>query len=370
MSAEGPLAIRAASDRRDQVVRICVVSERMSRPFDEGIKNYALHLARALGERHKVLTLTAFGESVPSLGLVNVPANRLLLSPWLALRMRRFRPELVVYVPTACATLYSFLRARILREYARGVPVVLISLQLRRYGWLSRQVMPRVQPDLLLVQSEVTRASLSPFGCSVRLTRPGVDLTHFRTVSDDERRALRRSFAIDSSDYVIAHVGHLKRGRNVQSLLRLQGRPGNQVVVVGSTSTQQDRSLVAGLRHGGVRVMDRFVPDIAHVYQMADCYVFPVNSATSSIDVPLSVLEAMACDLPIVTTRFGGLPVLFPEAPGFQYADDLEQMIDAVEASKVLQRSGTREMVTPYAWPRVADQMIDVIRRETSLTST
>ena len=356
--------------QQGQVMRICVVSERMSRPFDEGIKNYALHLARALDERHTVLTLTTFAETVPSLGIVNVPANRLLLSPWLALRMRRFRPELVIYVPTACATLNSFVRTRLLKAYARGVPVVLISLQLRRHGWLSRRIMPRLRPDLLLVQSEETRASLKPLGCSAQMAPPGIDLTRFRPVSGDERRALRRSSGVDPGDYVICHVGHLKRGRNVQSLLHLQRHPGNQVIVVGSTSTEQERSLVAGLRRGGVRIIDRFLPDIAHVYQMADCYVFPVDSETSSIDVPLSVLEAMACNLPIVTTRFGGLPAFFPATPGFRYAEGLEQMIDAVEASKALGTSGTREMVMPYAWPRVADQMIDMIRGETSLAAT
>ena len=348
-------------------MRVCLFSERMAPPFDEGIKNTALHLARGLGQRHDVSTLTAFGADVPDLGIKNVPANQLLLSPWLCSEIRRFRPDLIVYVPTACATLYSFLRSRVLKAYGRGVPIVLLALQPRSYGRLARALMPRLRPELVLVQSETTRASLAPFGCRVATIPPGIEIARFRPVGEEKRAELRCKYGLATDDYVVVHVGHLNRERNVQVMCHLQRQAGVQAILVGSTSTEHDKSLIGELTQAGVRVIQEYLPDIAEVYQMADCYLFPVNSATSAIDVPLSVLEALACDLPVVTTRFGGLPALFEAAPGFRYIDSPEQISDAVRACQGIQRPGTREMVQPYAWPGVAERILDTICRETHL---
>ena len=47
-------------------MRICVLSERMVPPFDEGIKNYALQLARELGRSQQpVLLKRGFSATVP-----------------------------------------------------------------------------------------------------------------------------------------------------------------------------------------------------------------------------------------------------------------------------------------------------------------
>lgn len=345
-------------------MRICVLSERMVTPFDEGIKNYARHLIACLSQLHDVQALTVFGEHHPNLGIRNVRSNRLFLSPFLWWRVARFRPDLVIYVPTACGTVFSFLRARLLKLYAWGAPTVLIALQRRSYGKVSRRLIPHLQPDLVLTQSEATRTSLAPMISRLLMMDPGIDTNRFRPASPDNKVALRKRYGIDPHCYVVLHVGHLNRGRNIQSLRHLQRSPNYQTVLIASTSTPHDATLVQDLGRAGVRVIDTYVDNIAELYQLADCYVFPVNSGSSSIDLPLSVLEAMACDLPIVTTRFGGLPTLFPEGPGFRYVDGLDQMVDAVSACRFLDRAGTRELVLPYAWTAVMVRMMETIQRE------
>ena len=353
-------------------VRICVFSERQVSACDEGIRNYALALARALeaapsAQPHDVRLLTTYGETqagggrAPQHGVTNVQANPLLLSLPLRRAIRRFAPELLLYVPTACATPFSFVRARVLECYTRGAPVVQIALQPRSYGRLARRVMRRCCPALVLVQSEATHATLAPLGCALRLIRPGIDLERFRPLPADQRAALRQRYGIAPEDYVLLHVGHLNRGRALQALLPLQATAGQRLVIVGSSTTVQDATLVAELRAAGVLVIDHFVLDIAEVYQLADCYVFPVQDARASIDVPLSVLEAMACDLPIVTTRLDGLTRLFAPAPGLRYVDSPAELPSAVAACRELVEAGTRALVAPYAWTNVAQQVLDVI---------
>jgi glycosyltransferase involved in cell wall biosynthesis len=343
-------------------MRLCVFSERLALPGDEGIRNYVVNLIRALTRRHEVLALTTFGADVPEWGVRNVAGNQLLLTVDLARRVCAFRPEIIFYVPTAAATPFSFARARVLGAYGRGAPVALVALQVRHYSSLARAVMSALCPDLVLVQSATTEASLRPLVRRMHSIVPGIDMERFRPADPSTRKAHRNKYGIAPHTRLIVHVGHLKRGRNVQALIPLHRPPQQQVLVVGSTSTEQDKALAAELEHAGLRVIADFVPDIAAIYQMADAYVFPVLAADSAIDVPLSVLEAMACALPVVTTRFGGLPALLPDGPGLRYVDDPAQLAEALADVDPWPCPGNRAMVEPLAWSRVADDLVEIVR--------
>jgi len=343
-------------------MRLCVFSERLALPGDEGIKNYAVNLIRALQPRHDVLALTTFGADVPEWGVRNVRSNQLLLAAGLARLVRAFRPEIIFYVPTAAATPFSFARASVLKTYARGAPVALVALQVRRYGRLARAIMPHLCPDLVLVQSATTEASLRQLARRMRRVPPGIDIDRFRPVDTITRNALRADYGIAPSTRLIVHVGHLKRGRNVQALIPLHDPPDQRVLVVGSTSTEQDEALAAELRDRGIQVITGFVPQIASIYQMADAYVFPVVAEDSAIDVPLSVLEAMACALPVVATRYGGLPALLPDGPGLRYVDAQEQLPQALASVAPWPCSANRTLMEPWAWPRVAEKLVDLVR--------
>ncbi len=348
-------------------MRILLFSERIAPPFDEGIKAVAIQMGRHLRARHEVCFLTTFGQDVPEERVTNLPSNPLLWSPWVAAAVARFRPELILYIPTACATPASFWRSRMLRLYGRGAPVALIALQIRRYGGVAREVMSVLRPELVLVQSEATRASLAPMGCRLLALPPAVDIERFRPRSAEERRALRRQYALDPAAYVALHVGHLNRGRNVQALAALQGLDGVQVVVVGSSSSPQEDALVRELKGTGVRVIREYVAHIEDLYALADCYLFPVRGENSAIDLPLSVLEAMACDLPVVTTRYGGLAAYLSPTDGLRFVEDPSEMADALAAVRRVEHPGTRRQVSGDAWPRVVARTLDAICRELGL---
>lgn len=138
----------------------------------------------------------------------------------------------------------------------------------------------------------------------------------------------------------------------------LAGRPGDYPVVVGSSSTPHDAALVAELRAGGVRVIDEPVAAIDALYRLADCYVFPAAGETSAIDLPLSVLEAMACDLPVVSTPFGALPGLFAGREGVFLGSgtDLRALCGAARA--LGHRAGTRQLVAAWGWDNLARTLL------------
>jgi glycosyltransferase involved in cell wall biosynthesis len=136
---------------------------------------------------------------------------------------------------------------------------------------------------------------------------------------------------------------------------------GFHVVLISSTSTTIDPDLLIELRQSGVQVITDFMEDIQHFYQLADCYVFPVFHAMSAIDAPLSVLEAMACNLPIVTTRFGALPSMFEPGNGFYYGESEEEIIDMVKQAAMEQNCKTSEKVSSYSWDSLALSIVDAL---------
>ncbi len=345
-------------------MRVCVFGERLAPPPDEGIKKLTLSLAaayRSLG--HEVLVLTTGAPDWPEAEVVSVAADRLLRSPQLARRLAGFRPQAVIYVPTASLTLASGLRSRTLGRYGRA-PVALFATQGRRHGAFVQLVARFAAPDLCATQSAVTARQAQRLGWRMTQLTPGVDLAAFRPASGTQKQALRRAFSLPEEAFIVLHAGHLNRSRGVTDLLALTDLA--LPVLAASTSTPHDMNLVNELRAGGVRVLDHYIPRIAELYAAADAYLFPVPPdplAPSSIDVPLSVLEAAASDLPIITTRFGALPELWPMGEsahsGVFYYDDttgLRQIVTYVRSLPT--PCSTRRLAEPFGWEGIASRLL------------
>jgi glycosyltransferase involved in cell wall biosynthesis len=275
--------------------------------------------------------------------------------------LAHYRPEIIFYVPTASTTLMACVRSRVLKAYCPGATVVLVGLQVRRHGRLARRLIRHVAPELVCVQATDSQQYLERLGCSVGLLPSGVDTHTFRPVSSERRRELRARYDLRPDAPTILHVGHLRARRGVRVLAELTAGGANQVVLVTSSSTGHDADLAEELRGAGVTVLTCYQPHVEHLYQLADCYVFPVESAINAIEVPLSVLEALACDLPVVTTRFGGLPRLFAGShhPGLVFVDSTNALVRAAAQLAVSPQRGTRPLALPYAWETVASSLLE-----------
>jgi glycosyltransferase involved in cell wall biosynthesis len=345
-------------------VRLCLLCEDLSLPIDEGIKKFVTSVSGPLAEMADLLVLAA-GDAGPLPAFVQAaPANRFLLGGTLGPTLRRFQPDIVVYVPIAAATRNSFVRCAILRGYAPRARLLMVSLQPRTYGPLARRLIWRLGPDLTLVQSLATCHSLTRLGCPAAVLPSGVDLHAFAPVSRREKGALRARYGLPPEAYVVLHVGHLKRQRNVLLLNRVRSELSCETVVVGSTSTPSgvDHDVATALRAGGTHVIDRYIERIAELYQLADCYLFPVHATGGAIEAPLSVLEAMACDLPVVSTRFGFLRQSFADGPGVTFADSDEGLLAAVrrlrETREQRAPGQVRAQVQPFSWDAIARTLL------------
>jgi glycosyltransferase involved in cell wall biosynthesis len=165
----------------------------------------------------------------------------------------------------------------------------------------------------------------------------------------------------------------MNQGRNIKALEQIQNN-GNQVLIAGSTFFSHDAPLIRDLEAHGIRFLTGYLDQIEEVYQLADCYVFPTLSEKACISQPLSVLEAMACNLPVVSTRFGGVPDLFPdEKGGLLYVENTSEL--AAKVSQVRQSfrdisPRTREMVEAYSWDGSVRKIIRFVEESLSPSTT
>lgn len=331
-------------------MRAVVVSENMGAPLDEGIRKFATMLVRGLGAHCE--TTGIYTESgTPSENIEFAPGGKLFRERPLREALRGSRPDLVVYVPSASGTLFSFLRARALKAVVRGARVAMVVTQGRRHG-LARKLIPRLAPDQLWCQSPATLEYFERAGLVAGFLPSGVDTEVFRPVSASEKADLRDKYGLPKDEYLVLHAGHLKHGRNLGLLANLAdvGRG----VVLASRRMGADEGMLERLREAGAIVIDRYVEAAQELYQAADCYLFPTREADSAMDFPLSVLESMACNLPVVSYPYGGLPAALEGRDGLIFAETDAAMIEALRAVRRVTPK-TREQAEEFGWERITE---------------
>jgi L-malate glycosyltransferase len=213
--------------------------------------------------------------------------------------------------------------------------------------------------DAIVVPSEYLREVFARHGYGARVIANIVDLTRFRyrervplaprLVST---RTLDPYYRVD----VTLRAFALVRARYPEATL----------TIVGSGSLEPDlRRLAAELRLAGVRFLGRVEPEaLPDVCDAADVFV---NSSVLD-NQPVSVLEAFAAGLPVVSTPVGDLrnlvrdwetglvvPTLDPEATAKAVLTLLERPGVACD----LARRGRAE-VERFTWPRVRDAWAEV----------
>ena len=134
-----------------------------------------------------------------------------------------------------------------------------------------------------------------------------------------------------------------------------------EIFVVTSTTThaKRDKGLRQELEDNGIRVWSDFFPNIERIYQAADCYLFPVLDPGACISCPLSILEAMATNLPVVTYPFGELPTQFSESAGLYFAQDPQDFIrKSAQAIADRFQVDTRRMVSKFSWSSTSQELL------------
>lgn len=327
-----------------------ILSNCLTERTDEGCLKVANSLVkRLLQEKPDVPVITY--DRKPQFESLHIRLNKFLFNKKL-FRTIREKNQPVLYIPFPARETATALRVFILSRASRKKVTVLLTMRCQ-CGMLGRLLFKLSGADLVTLSRDTEQLYKKIVGeHRVTYLKTGVDTEKFTPVSSEQKMALREKYGLDPAKPVVLHVGHLKSGRNVGQLMKLD--PAYQALLVVSTHTkdEQDTELKeALLQHPNVKIIDTYLPDIEEVYQLADVYFFPVVAPKNCIDVPLSCLEAAACGKPVVTTDYGEMAA-FRGVEGFRFIESFDgaYLNQIVADALAMQKVPTREAVLAYDW--------------------
>jgi glycosyltransferase involved in cell wall biosynthesis len=201
-----------------------------------------------------------------------------------------------------------------LAAWSAGVPVVASALHSTglpdRVEWMNRRL-ARWTDAFIAVAEHHGRYIAQNEGCpaaKVRVVPNGVDVERFRPRPADER--LRAELGLAPGAPVASIVAALRPEKDHELFLRVATRVHAQVprarfLVVGDGPR---RGMLEDLsRQLGVGEVVKFLgtrPDVCDLLTLSDVLVL-----TSKMEAnPVSILEAMACERPVVAPRVGSIP--------------------------------------------------------------
>jgi starch synthase len=226
-------------------------------------------------------------------------------------------------------------------------------------------------------------------GERVTVVHNGIDTEEFQP---DPRTEVLERLDIDPEVPSVVFVGRVTRQKGLGHLLDAAAmiEAGVQLVLcAGAPDTPElgaeVLAKVEALRSSGHRVLwiEQMLPrpELIQVLSHATAFVCP------SVYEPLGIvnLEAMACEVPVVATRVGGIPevvedgvtgLLVPIEPRddvtgepvdpARFARDLAERIDAVTADPELAArfgaAGRERAVESFGWPAIAERVVGVYR--------
>lgn len=195
----------------------------------------------------------------------------------------------------------------------------------------------------------------------------GVDAKKFLPAKNISQA--KKDLGIDPDAFVVGYHGRLAREKDLRTLLRgwLSFRARNPDI--------HTRLLIVGDGLGEIRnlfdregvVVTGFQEDVVPYLQAMDAYVLSSLTETSC----LSVMEAMSCGLPVISTPVGYIPdyithgesgLLFEEKNAVLLTRHLEELLDQV-TRKRLGKAARKTIVKRFSWDRTRQQMLSVFER-------
>lgn len=193
----------------------------------------------------------------------------------------------------------------------------------------------------------------------------GIDTDIFR---DDGTRSLRKTFKnIAEHDIVIGTVARLAAVKNQETMLEAlkiltKRMPNIKLLMIGDGP--QKNALNAKATELNISDKVLFLGEREDIPQLLNCLdIFILTSLSEGL--PLSVLEAMASCLPVISTRVGAIPEVVREGEtGFliepkcpeALADAIERLATNPELRIAMGKKGRQRVIEEFSLKQMVDQ--------------
>ena len=251
-------------------------------------------------------------------------------------------------------------------HFFNGAPLV---------SWLVYYPVERIlarKTDLLLTMNQEDYRRAKTFRAKrVELVNGvGLDLSHFSVAEPEEKLAVRRELGLGEGDTFSISVAQLIKRKNHTVLIDAVHKlhdPSFHLFILGDGVQEQElRDKIQTLGLGNQIHLLGFRNDVYRLCRAADLFLF----ASLQEGLPVAVMEAMACGLPIIASNIRGNTDLIDTGEGGWLVDptDADGFAAAIKDARAQQERWPQitafnlAKVQKYGIPAVVEQMAGIYR--------
>ena len=248
-----------------------------------------------------------------------------------------------------------------------GMPTLICTSHNLHEGAALRTWAVRLTDRLSDMTTHVSRTGLARY-LNERVAHPdramwipnGIDLERFRR-SESRRRAVRDQIGVSEDQFLWLTVGRLSKQKAHERLIAAFSAIPEAAVLalVGEGPLATEVEQIAARSSAWERI--RFLgprPDPEAVMSAADGFVL----SSSWEGLPLVLMEAAACELPIVSTDVGGCRELVEDGTSGILVPSMEPSALADAMRDIMERSSTERAAMGTAGRALAEDMYDIER--------
>lgn len=296
---------------------------------NEGMRNIATHISKELRKTNELREV----------GLKDVP-RAMALALW---------ADSVLICARASRKTFSLLKAVL----SINKNVAILVVQRAEAEFVERYNSSKAEAHLFCIA--LSDVSDLKNAVDAEIVKVGINSEKFCPVDNTAGNRLRLKYGLDLDKPLVTHVGHCSSGRGLDDFLRLDPDCFQRLVV--ASGMFEDVDVRSRLEESGVRVLSGFNPSIQEVYQMSDVYLFPTRSAEYVISVPLSVMEALSCGLPVVAyDSIEGIKALELTSQSAIAYVGAEGNVESCIASQLGRKREMSFLSNPSTWSQTACQ--------------
>lgn len=196
-----------------------------------------------------------------------------------------------------------------------------------------------------------------------KIVHLGVDTKKF---THGDRVAVREQLDIEQDALVIGFHGRIGYEKNLLTLTRayLRLRHKNKRLLIVGEGNKELKDRLAKIK--GVLLVGK-QDDVVPFLQAMDMYVLPSFTETTS----LAVLEAMACELPVISSPVGFIQqyiqegrngYFFETKNAYNLSRKLKMLADDEKNREKIGKAARRTVVEKFNWDKTAEGILEALR--------
>jgi phosphatidylinositol alpha-1,6-mannosyltransferase len=303
--------------------KILLVTRPICPPWDEASRNFAYYLSKNIKDFEiHILTNGILPDMPKNIIQENIYTSghfyffqKIKLFKFLRKNKSSFDIVHYLFTPTK---LNSFLIKTFARSQAKTIQTV---ATLREDLYSDNDLKKILFADSIITYSDYLKRKLENLGFNnTKTIYPGIDLCLYSPAPKDFE--LMQKFGIKPDDFVVTYHGEYTRLGGTDKLIKsiiqytsILKRDNIKIFLACRVKNEEDKKkkeeTIQIIKEKGLEdyviIQENHYATMEKIYNLADVVIFPVENMKGKFDVPLVVIEAMACEKPVIISD---LPIL------------------------------------------------------------